>query len=119
MLKIRSALLFRYLYRRFSGIGRCQFGIRRCNDGVLAETCEGALGIGEEEILGNYIDDDCDGSVDEGGVCTAGDSRPCLLGFVDDVENPDEEARQAASELALGLSAWVSALFSEWDMAVV
>ena len=27
---------------------------------------------------------------------------PCLLGFVDDVENPDEEARQAASELALG-----------------
>ena len=55
-----------------AGIGRCQFGIRRCNDGVLAETCEGALGIGEEEILGNYIDDDCDGSVDEGGACTAG-----------------------------------------------
>ena len=25
-----------------------------------------------------------------------------MLGFVDDVENPDEEARQAASELALG-----------------
>ena len=86
-----------------AGIGRCQFGIRRCTDGVLSETCEGALGIGEEEILGNYIDDDCDGSVDEGGTCDSGSSRGCLLGFVDDEQNPDPAMRRAASERALGI----------------
>ena len=32
-----------------------------------------------------------------------GDSRPCLLGFVDDLDNPDEGSRQAASERALGV----------------
>ncbi|HAN80337.1 MAG TPA: hypothetical protein DCQ47_02695, partial [Gammaproteobacteria bacterium] len=85
-----------------AGVGQCQFGIRRCNDGVLGEQCEGALGIGDEEILGNFIDDDCDGSVDEGGDCSAGASRPCFLGFVDDASHPDPTLQTGASDRALG-----------------
>ena len=86
-----------------AGIGQCQFGIRRCTDGVLAEECEGALGIGGEEILGNYIDDDCDGSVDEGGPCSPDTVRPCFLGFIDDEAHPDSTLRRGASDRALGV----------------
>ena len=92
--------------------------MRRCNDGVLAETCEGALGIGEEEILGNYIDDDCDGSVDEGGACSAGDSRPCLLGFVDDLGTL-MKVRVKQHPNALGICQLVLSFVLKWDMAVV
>jgi hypothetical protein len=46
------------------GVGRCRAGVRRCDDGELAVACEGAVGPTDEAC--NGLDDDCDGTTDEG-----------------------------------------------------
>ena len=85
----------------FAGLGRCSLGVLRCVDGNYALKCEDA-GSPISEIASNFVDDDCDGHVDEGSPCSPGAQRPCLLGVVDDAQNPDASLRTQATDLALG-----------------
>ncbi len=74
-------------YLGFAGIGACTLGALRCvNDadgdgfGVLETDCNS--GTFSAEMPGNQIDDDCNGTVDEGDICASGAQRPCFLGRV-------------------------------------
>ncbi|MEL6339931.1 MAG: MopE-related protein [Myxococcota bacterium] len=77
-----------------AGTGACTLGVLRCVDGTLSDTCEGASPIrnpaDSPEIDNNFIDDDCDGAVDEGSRCDPAlfpTGRVCHRGFVDDDAN--------------------------------
>jgi hypothetical protein len=54
--------------------GECEAGTQTCQAGAWSE-CQGAVGPTAEEC--NGLDDDCDGTTDEGCACTTGESRPC------------------------------------------
>lgn len=84
-----------------AGIGACSLGTLTCANGAWSATCD-AGGYQSTEVPSNFIDDDCNGSVDEGSPCTAGQTRSCHRGFVDAVDHPDVTKRLAATELALG-----------------
>ncbi|MBT6435376.1 MAG: hypothetical protein HOK28_19930 [Deltaproteobacteria bacterium] len=92
-----------------AGIGACTTGFLYCEDGVLSETCVGAGPAGGLdaifEVENNLIDDDCDGTVDEGSSCAAGSSRACFLGLVDDLagENPSAATARAMGICSTGL----------------
>jgi hypothetical protein len=61
------------------GVGVCRAGLATCraSGGSSAfGACEGAVGPGDE-VCGNGIDDDCDGSADEGCACTVGTDTSC------------------------------------------
>ncbi len=86
-----------------AGIGACSFGGLECVGGRRETECDsGAPTPDRRDLPGNFIDDDCDGAVDEGSPCAAGSSRLCHRGFVDDPSHPDPAQRSAASELAQG-----------------
>lgn len=53
-------------------------GLKSCVDGKWSESCEVKPGI-EVEICINGLDDNCDGTVDEGCECNEGDSKECGL----------------------------------------
>ncbi|MBI5508502.1 MAG: putative metal-binding motif-containing protein [Deltaproteobacteria bacterium] len=76
-----------------AGIGRCNFGVETCSNGVWA-AC-GGDGAPQQEtraadntIKNDGVDDDCNGVVDAGAPCTAGAKRACLMGFVNDAAVP-------------------------------
>jgi len=52
-----------------SNVGACQFGTQTCRAGVWGE-CQGAVEP-IEEICDDGLDNNCDGQIDEGGVCEA------------------------------------------------
>ncbi len=62
------------------GVGICQMGRQLCHEGAWG-ACEGFVLPGLELCgptgLGNGLDDNCDGEVDEGCGCTPGETRPC------------------------------------------
>jgi hypothetical protein len=60
----------------FSDIGICRLGFRDCVSGEWTD-CTGAKLPADEEVCGNQQDDNCDGSIDEGCVCTEGETQPC------------------------------------------
>ncbi len=68
--------------RHLLGIGACSLADRYCINGKL-EPCTG--GVPSSEIPDNGIDDDCDGTVDEGSPCPAGAERVCHRGLVGDL----------------------------------
>jgi len=52
----------------------CNSGTEICENGAFGECNAGPVA---DEECGNGQDDDCDGSVDEGCGCVAGDTKPC------------------------------------------
>jgi hypothetical protein len=67
----------------------CRLGTRSCSNGIWT-SCEGAKEPESQEICGNGWDDDCDGTVDNGCVCSPEGERqscgisnipPCQLGY--------------------------------------
>lgn len=59
------------------GVGICARSVPACTGGVTG-TC--VPGLPQAEVCNNGLDDNCDGVVDEGCVCAAGDTQPCYTG---------------------------------------
>jgi fibro-slime domain-containing protein len=62
--------------------GICRPGTQTCAAGGIWGECIGAVGGAAAETCGNWLDDDCNGSTDEGCGCTDGDVMPCELDCV-------------------------------------
>lgn len=58
-------------------VGLCAHGIQKCIDGSFGACVGAILPIPEKP---NGLDDDCDGMIDEGTPCAAGDTRACYAG---------------------------------------
>ncbi|MBM4357901.1 MAG: hypothetical protein FJ096_07305 [Deltaproteobacteria bacterium] len=58
------------------GKGACTAGSSACVDAMWSDTCEGEVLPAATEAC-DGVDDDCDGSVDEGCACDAGETRAC------------------------------------------
>ena len=60
-------------------VGACALGVLECStSGIFASACQGAVGP-KNEACGNDLDDDCDGTTDEGCTCTGTATRACAL----------------------------------------
>ncbi len=60
-------------------VGTCKAGMQACVTAELLEDWGPCMGdvIPRAEICGNGLDEDCDGTADDGCICTSGQSRPC------------------------------------------
>ncbi len=56
-------------------VGICTGSTRTCYTGIWGSCSI----LPQEEICDNFLDDDCDGKVDEECVCSEGEQRPCPL----------------------------------------
>ncbi len=56
-------------------VGECVRGTETCNTSGHWDVCNGEITATAEQC--NGVDDDCDGSTDEGCACIAGATRPC------------------------------------------
>ncbi|MFT3770587.1 MAG: MopE-related protein [Minicystis sp.] len=63
------------------GVGACKAGTQTCNaTGTAYGACTGQVTPAASDTCVNGIDDDCDGQVDEGCVCSPFTSRSCYTG---------------------------------------
>ena len=62
------------------GVGICRAGTKQCNaTGTGYGVCTGSI-VPASEVCGDAKDNDCDGVIDDGCVCTAGASQACYGG---------------------------------------
>lgn len=64
------------------GVGVCKAGEKTCDAAGAFGPCEGETVPGAESC-GNALDDDCDGKIDNGCACAAGDVVDCYSGTAD------------------------------------
>ena len=58
--------------------GQCKTGLRTCTDNQMWGECIGQVGPSFEDC--NQVDDNCNGLVDEGCVCSPKTTQPCYAG---------------------------------------
>ncbi len=58
--------------------GSCKTGLRTCKDDSTWGECVGQIGPSFEDC--NQVDDNCDGVVDEGCICSPNATQPCYAG---------------------------------------
>lgn len=58
-------------------VGICRKGIQTCTNGSWGATCVGEVKASASEICIDGLDNDCDNLVDEGCVCTNGQTQKC------------------------------------------
>ncbi len=58
--------------------GSCKTGLRTCKDNNTWGECVGQIGPSFEDC--NQVDDNCDGTVDEGCICSPNTTQPCYAG---------------------------------------
>lgn len=61
------------------GVGICTAGKKTCKDGFFS-ACEGEVLPAAKENCTTPLDDDCNGSVNEGCPCEPGSMEPCYMG---------------------------------------
>ncbi|MCK6509515.1 hypothetical protein L6R29_06060 [Myxococcota bacterium] len=62
----------------FTCQGSCKTGLRTCKDDNTWGECIGQIGPSFEDC--NQVDDNCDGTVDEGCICSPNATQPCYAG---------------------------------------
>ncbi len=62
-----------------SDVGICRSGTQTCAAGTLG-ACMGGMSAAAAEVCGNGLDDNCDGTTDEGCGCTNGATQACGSG---------------------------------------
>lgn len=60
------------------GTGACRRTVANCIGGITQSCVPGTPA--PAEICGNALDDNCDGAIDEGCLCTPGSAAPCYAG---------------------------------------
>ncbi|QDG49602.1 hypothetical protein FIV42_02260 [Persicimonas caeni] len=81
------------------GVGKCAVGTQTCSGGGWG-TCENEVTPDSDETCGDGVDNDCDGTVDQGCGCDFNSSSEgvCANGQIDDAGNCSAPASYEASE---------------------
>ncbi len=88
-----------------AGIGACVLGMQQCTSDFEFSSWDACVGDGSPATeICDRVDNDCDGTVDEGCACTGTESRPCGLSVGACMEGRQECSGGVWSECTGGIN---------------